>query len=110
MKNRKPETLWLPLSIAAAPYTWADTPQRLGTASDDIVVTATRTEISPKNARSSANTQNTSETDSSGQTIPQDFTDLERFETNGEMGEGSGVKAGTTYRLDDGSLIFVPEQ
>lgn len=56
-------------------------------------------------ARSSANVL---ETD--GRTVPQDFTELERFETSGELGEGSGVKAGTTYRLDDGTLIFVPDQ
>lgn len=48
--------------------------------------------------------------DSDGMTVPRDSTTLERFETNGEMGEGTGVKAGTTYRLADGSLVFVPEE
>lgn len=34
---------------------------------------------------------------------------LERF-TAGEAGaQGAGVKAGTAYRLPDGSMVFVPE-
>jgi len=34
---------------------------------------------------------------------------LERYEATGEIGEGQGVKAGVTYRLPDGNLIYVPE-
>lgn len=60
-------------------------------------------------ARSSMTAQQSSPSDSSGSAVPENITTLERFETNGEMGEGSGVKAGTTYRLDDGTLVFVPE-
>lgn len=36
--------------------------------------------------------------------------ELQRYESAGEVGEGMGAKAGTTYRLDDGRLIYVPEQ
>lgn len=35
--------------------------------------------------------------------------ELTRYESNGEMGEGGGVRAGVTYRLADGRMIYVPE-
>jgi hypothetical protein len=38
-----------------------------------------------------------------------DGQQLTRYETSGEMGEGQGVRAGTTYWLPDGRLIYVPE-
>lgn len=34
---------------------------------------------------------------------------LTRYESSDEIGEGRGVRAGTTYRLADGALIYVPE-
>lgn len=36
--------------------------------------------------------------------------ELTRYEASGEIGEGQGVVAGTTYRLSDGRLIYVPEE
>jgi hypothetical protein len=39
-----------------------------------------------------------------------DGQDLTRYETSGEIGEGKGARAGVTYRLSDGRLIYVPEQ
>ncbi|MEO1818135.1 DUF2149 domain-containing protein [Pseudomonas sp.] len=38
-----------------------------------------------------------------------DGQELTRYESNGEMGEGQGARAGVTYRLDDGRMIYVPE-
>lgn len=35
--------------------------------------------------------------------------ELTRYESAGEIGEGQGIRAGTTYRLSDGRLIYVPE-
>lgn len=35
--------------------------------------------------------------------------DVKRYETSGEIGQGQGVKAGVTYRLDDGRMVYVPE-
>ena len=35
--------------------------------------------------------------------------ELTRYEASGEIGEGQGVRAGTTYKLPDGRLIYVPE-
>lgn len=37
-------------------------------------------------------------------------TELTRYEASGEIGEGQGVRAGTTYQMDDGRMIYVPEQ
>ncbi|WP_306152210.1 DUF2149 domain-containing protein [Roseovarius sp. MMSF_3281] len=39
-----------------------------------------------------------------------DGTELTRYEASGDIGEGQGVRAGTTYQLDDGRMIYVPEQ
>jgi hypothetical protein len=35
--------------------------------------------------------------------------ELKRYELSGQIGEGQGVKAGITYRLPDGRLVYVPE-
>jgi len=34
---------------------------------------------------------------------------LKHYNSSGEIGEGEGVKAGITYRLQDGSMVYVPE-
>lgn len=41
--------------------------------------------------------------------IIKDGEKLEHYRANQEIGQGPGVKAGITYRLDDGSLVYVPE-
>ncbi|MBN7796959.1 DUF2149 domain-containing protein [Parahaliea mediterranea] len=38
-----------------------------------------------------------------------DGEELTRYESNGEIGEGDGVKAGVTYRLPNGKMVYVPE-
>ena len=38
-----------------------------------------------------------------------DGQELTRYESSGEVGEGEGSRAGVTYRLDDGRMIYVPE-
>jgi hypothetical protein len=35
--------------------------------------------------------------------------ELKRYKSSGQIGEGQGAKAGTAYRLKDGSMIYVPE-
>jgi hypothetical protein len=35
--------------------------------------------------------------------------DALRFQTNGSIGEGEGIRAGITYRLPNGRMIYVPE-
>ena len=41
--------------------------------------------------------------------IIKDGQELRRYEAGQEIGEGEGVKAGVTYKLADGRLIYVPE-
>ncbi|ALJ29944.1 MULTISPECIES: DUF2149 domain-containing protein [Stenotrophomonas] len=38
-----------------------------------------------------------------------DGEELTRYESSGQIGEGQGVKAGITYRLPDGRMVYVPE-
>lgn len=38
-----------------------------------------------------------------------DGQELTRYESSGEVGQGEGARAGVTYRLDDGRLVYVPE-
>ncbi len=38
-----------------------------------------------------------------------DGQELKQYESTGEMGEGEGSKAGVTYQLEDGRMIYVPE-
>jgi hypothetical protein len=35
--------------------------------------------------------------------------ELTKYKSSGEIGEGEGTKAGSAYRLKDGSMIYVPE-
>ena len=41
--------------------------------------------------------------------IIKDGAKIERFQAAQESGGGGGVKAGTAYRLADGSMVYVPE-
>lgn len=34
---------------------------------------------------------------------------LTKYKSNGNIGEGKGVKAGVAYQMKDGSMIYVPE-
>lgn len=34
---------------------------------------------------------------------------LERYQSSGAIGEGQGTKAGVAYRMEDGSMVYVPE-
>lgn len=38
-----------------------------------------------------------------------DGEELTHYESAGEIGEGEGVKAGITYKLPDGRMVYVPE-
>lgn len=34
---------------------------------------------------------------------------IEKYKSNGKIGQGNGIKAGITYRMEDGSMLYVPE-
>lgn len=42
--------------------------------------------------------------------IIKDGKKIEKYESSGKIGQGNGVKAGVAYRLQDGSMIYVPEK
>jgi hypothetical protein len=35
--------------------------------------------------------------------------ELKEYKSSGQIGEGQGAKAGTAYRLKNGSMVYVPE-
>ena len=35
---------------------------------------------------------------------------IETYKSNGSIGSGDGKKAGIAYRMDDGSIVYVPEE
>ncbi|HHG5596924.1 TPA: DUF2149 domain-containing protein [Pseudomonas aeruginosa] len=41
--------------------------------------------------------------------LVKDGKELKRYQASGEIGEGQGCRAGVTYRLADGRMIYVPE-
>lgn len=41
--------------------------------------------------------------------VIKDGRKVERFQAKGEGGKGEGVKAGVAYRMQDGSMVYVPE-
>lgn len=34
---------------------------------------------------------------------------IEKYKASGQIGQGEGEKAGTAYRMKDGSMVYVPE-
>ncbi|GIZ53618.1 DUF2149 domain-containing protein [Noviherbaspirillum aridicola] len=34
---------------------------------------------------------------------------IEHYKSSGDIGQGEGAKAGTAYRMKDGSMVYVPE-
>ncbi|MBB3117098.1 DUF2149 domain-containing protein [Pseudoduganella violacea] len=34
---------------------------------------------------------------------------IEHYKSSGNIGQGEGAKAGTAYRMKDGSIVYVPE-
>ena len=41
--------------------------------------------------------------------LVKDGQQLKEYQSSGRIGEGQGAKAGVTYRLNDGRMIYVPE-
>lgn len=35
--------------------------------------------------------------------------EMTTYKSNGEIAEGDGIKAGITYKLKDGNMVYVPE-
>lgn len=41
--------------------------------------------------------------------IIKDGVQVKKFQSAGEIGGGQGTKAGVAYKMDDGSMIYIPE-
>lgn len=41
--------------------------------------------------------------------VTRDGKKIEQFQAAGTAGQGKGVKAGVAYRMNDGSLVYVPD-
>jgi len=35
--------------------------------------------------------------------------EIKKYESKGNIGEGNGVKAGVSYRMEDGSFVYIPD-
>ena len=35
---------------------------------------------------------------------------IESYKSSGKIGKGDGVKAGVAYRMNDGSIVYIPEE
>ena len=42
--------------------------------------------------------------------IVKDGEELTHYRNSGEIGEGQGMRAGVTYRMEGGTMIYVPEE
>lgn len=41
--------------------------------------------------------------------VIKDGQKVQRYQASGSIGEGQGSKAGVAYRMQDGSMVYVPE-
>lgn len=72
-----------------------------------LMIVIVRNPLNPFSATTAIVVENPGESDM--RITVKDGRELTRYESTGTIGEGRGVRAGTTYRLPDGRLIYVPE-
>ena len=41
--------------------------------------------------------------------IIKDGVEVKKYQSSGEIGSGQGSKAGVAYKMNDGSMIYIPE-
>jgi hypothetical protein len=41
--------------------------------------------------------------------VVKEGNELKEYKSSGQIGEGQGAKAGTAYRLQNGTMVYVPE-
>jgi len=73
-----------------------------------LMIIIVRNPLNPFNAEKVVVVLNPGEADM--RLLIKDGQELKRYEASGEIGEGEGVRAGITYRLPDGRMIYVPEK
>jgi hypothetical protein len=72
-----------------------------------LLVVLVQNPLNPFNARDLMVIENPGKADM--RITVKDGDELTRYESQGRIGEGQGVKAGSAYRLPDGRMIYVPE-
>lgn len=72
-----------------------------------LMVVIVRNPLNPFNARDVTVIENPGQADM--RIVVKQGTEITRYEAAGEIGQGQGVKAGITYRLRDGRMVYVPE-
>ncbi|MBB3265189.1 hypothetical protein FHW79_002809 [Azospirillum sp. OGB3] len=72
-----------------------------------LMIVIARNPLNPFSSTKAVVVENPGESDM--RITVKDGRELTRYESTGTIGEGRGVLAGTTYRLPDGRLIYVPE-
>ena len=72
-----------------------------------LMIVIVQNPLNPFNADNVVVVQNPGEADMT--MIIKEGEELTRYESSGAIGEGQGVKAGITYRLPDGKMVYVPE-
>ncbi|MDO8411635.1 MAG: DUF2149 domain-containing protein [Phenylobacterium sp.] len=72
-----------------------------------LMIVIVQNPLNPFNTENVVVVQNPGEADMT--MIIKEGEELTRYESSGAIGEGQGVKAGITYRLPDGKMVYVPE-
>ncbi len=72
-----------------------------------LLVVLVQNPLNPFNARDLVVVENPGQADM--RITVKEGDELTRYESQGQIGEGQGVKAGSAYRLPDGKMIYVPE-
>lgn len=72
-----------------------------------LMILIVRNPLNPFNADKVVVVKNPGQKDMS--MVVKDGKEMTRYESRGAIGEGQGVKAGVTYRLPDGKMVYVPE-
>lgn len=72
-----------------------------------LMIVIVQNPLNPFNAENVIVVQNPGAADMT--MIIKEGEELTRYESSGAIGEGQGVKAGITYRLPDGKMVYVPE-
>ena len=72
-----------------------------------LLVVLVQNPLNPFNARNLVVIENPGEANM--RITVKDGEDLTRYESQGQIGEGQGMKAGVAYRMKDGSMVYVPE-
>lgn len=72
-----------------------------------LMIVILKNPMNPFSAKNVVVVENPGEADM--QITIKDGREMTKYQTSGEIGEGKGIRAGVTYRLPDGRMIYVPE-